>query len=53
MNSDRVSKMIAQSVEVSFHTSLPVGAARATHGDRISPFKEMSFDEGSQTTQEV
>ncbi len=23
------------------------------HGGRISPFKEMSFDEGSQTTQEV
>jgi hypothetical protein len=25
----------------------------ATHGGRISPFKEMSFDEGSRTTQEA
>ncbi len=45
--------MIAQGVEVSFCTSSQVGAAPATHGGRISPFKEMSFDEGSQTTQEV
>ncbi len=53
MNADRVSEMIVQGVEVSFHTSSPVGAAPETHEDRISPFKEMSFDEDSQTTQEV
>ncbi len=45
--------MIAQGVEVSFRTFSSVGAAPATHGGSISPFKEMSFDEGSQTTQEV
>ncbi len=45
--------MIEQGVEVSFSTSSLVSAAPATHGDSISPFKERSFDEGSQTTQEV
>jgi hypothetical protein len=45
--------MIAQGIEVSFRTSSPVGAAPATHGGCILPFKEMSFDKGSQTTQEV
>jgi hypothetical protein len=45
--------VIAQGIEVSFRTSSPVGAAPATHGRRILPFKETSFDEGSQTTQGV